>query len=87
MTWWRVSFALSLMRSRANSPPTEYVVRSSELGDEYCKLGKYSRASLVFSQAIRIVSESKRDVSKAVRVELHLRFSHFLATQGDTSKA
>nr|XP_019042993.1 hypothetical protein I302_08702 [Kwoniella bestiolae CBS 10118]OCF21923.1 hypothetical protein I302_08702 [Kwoniella bestiolae CBS 10118] len=65
----------------------DYTLRSGQLATEYQKLGKTSRAGLVFSQAQKVVEHSKVLVSVKSRVELGLRFACYLAFKGDTEKA
>jgi uncharacterized protein YeeX (DUF496 family) len=65
----------------------DYVLRSAELATEYCKLGKQSRAGLVFLQAIRCVDESKREVAPSAKTELFLRYSAYLAGNGKLDQA
>nr|XP_019013302.1 uncharacterized protein I206_01368 [Kwoniella pini CBS 10737]OCF52083.1 hypothetical protein I206_01368 [Kwoniella pini CBS 10737] len=61
--------------------------KSTQLATEYQKLGKTSRAGFVFTQAQRVIEQSKVLVSAKVRVESGLRFAAFLALKGDVSKA
>ncbi|KAK8870007.1 hypothetical protein IAR55_000577 [Kwoniella newhampshirensis] len=65
----------------------DYVQRSAQLATEYFKLGKLSRAGLVFSQANKVVAESKVLVSLGTRVELLLRRTSYLAGTGHIAKA
>ncbi|WRT66903.1 uncharacterized protein IL334_003868 [Kwoniella shivajii] len=65
----------------------DYVLRSAQLATEYQKLGKISRAGLVFSQAQKVMDNSNALVSTSVKVELGLRYASYLAFKGDFMKA
>ncbi|OCF72123.1 hypothetical protein I204_07388 [Kwoniella mangroviensis CBS 8886] len=65
----------------------DYVLRSAQLATEYQKLGKTSRAGLVFAQAQKVIEHSKILVSLKVRVELGLRFACYLAFKGEVTRA
>ncbi|WVQ70354.1 uncharacterized protein L199_008581 [Kwoniella botswanensis] len=65
----------------------DYVLRSAQLATEYQKLGKTSRAGLVFAQAQKVIGHSKILVSLKVRVELELRFAFYLAFKGEVTRA
>ncbi|KAL1407397.1 separin protein [Vanrija albida] len=64
-----------------------YIQTSAHLATEYGRLGKTSRATHVFNQAIKFVSESPAPVSAATQTELHLRHSRFLAISGHVKHA
>ncbi|WWD01675.1 hypothetical protein V866_008621 [Kwoniella sp. B9012] len=65
----------------------DYVLRSAQLATEYQKLGKTSRAGLVFAQAQKVIEHSRNLVSLKVRVELGLRFACYLAFKGEVTRA
>jgi hypothetical protein len=82
--------ALKVMRAllRHREDRVDDFVRSSGiLAMEYCKLGKQSRAGMVFQQALRCAKESKREVGVTVKAELHLRHSAYLAQNERVDKA
>lgn len=64
----------------------DYVTWSAELATEYMQLGKHTRANFVFLQTFRVVVDTEREVSPSARVELHLRYSCFLAESGNLVK-
>lgn len=64
-----------------------FIQTSGHLATEYGRLGKYSRAAQIFTQAIKAASDSSTIVSHGVRADLHLRYSRFLATTGSVKQA
>lgn len=63
-----------------------YILTCSLLVAEYGRLGKQSRAHQVFSQAMKH-STTKASASAASLVDLHLRYTRFLATFGHLAQA
>ena len=64
-------------KARSADAVIVYVQCSSQLGIEYLKLGKNTRAKSVLSQAFQCVRDSKKKPSLGVQVELRLRQSIF----------
>lgn len=60
---------------------------SAQLGAEYGRLGKQSRAAQVFTQAIKYDSTLGEGAQASSLVILHLRYAHFLALSGDVAQA
>lgn len=82
--------ALNLLRAlQSNSVgmTDAFIQTSAQVAVEYARLGKYSRASQVFSKAIKRANDPSADVSPAARVDLHLRHCRFLALSGQINQA
>lgn len=57
------------------------------MATEYGRLGKYSRASVVFAHAIKQASDEKSPASIETRADLHLSYARFLAVSGHVENA
>jgi hypothetical protein len=62
-------------------------MHSGELASLYSKLGKHTRATNVFTQALRTATENPKLVTPATLVVLHLRHCDHLASSGEESQA
>lgn len=64
-----------------------YVSASTELGAEYVKLGKMTRAGTVFAQAIKVSADAGTAVPVGTVIELHVRYAHYLALEQRSEEA